>query len=74
MVVPIIVKDEIVGVLNICTREPGKFYDEEDLRSLQVFAENAGTCIHHSEQMAWMQESNRELQEKISKMRSATHS
>lgn len=54
MVVPIIVRDELVGVLNVSTKHADVEYDEEDLRALQVFAENAGSCIRHTEHAEWM--------------------
>jgi signal transduction protein with GAF and PtsI domain len=54
MVVPIIVRDELVGVLNVSTKQSDVEYDEEDLRALQVFAENAGSCIRHAEHAEWM--------------------
>jgi putative methionine-R-sulfoxide reductase with GAF domain len=54
MVVPILLRGEIYGVLNISSRSSGVTYDEDDLQALQVFAENAGTVIRHSEQAEWM--------------------
>jgi len=45
VVVPIIVKDDLVGVLNISTRSPQSLYDDEDLRAIQAFADNVGACI-----------------------------
>ena len=54
IVVPIIVRDELVGVLNVSTKMPDVVYDDEDLRALQVFAENAGSCIRHTELIEWM--------------------
>jgi transcriptional regulator with GAF, ATPase, and Fis domain len=56
IVVPIQVRDEMVGVLNIASEKPGSSYDEEDLRALQVFAENVGSCIRHAEQAEWMRQ------------------
>jgi uncharacterized protein YigA (DUF484 family) len=56
MIVPILVRSELVGVLNVGTRRPEARYDDEDLRALQVFAENAGTCIRHAEQSHWMRQ------------------
>lgn len=50
MVVPIVARDELVGVLNISSRSKDVTYSEEDLLALQVFAENAGVCIRHNEQ------------------------
>jgi transcriptional regulator with GAF, ATPase, and Fis domain len=62
MVVPIIVRDELVGVLNVSTQRPDVIYDEEDLRALQVFAENAGACIRHTEHADWMRMTIERLQ------------
>jgi len=56
MVVPIMVRDELVGVLNISSRAPDTTYKEEDLRALEVFAENAGTCIRQAERSEWMRQ------------------
>ncbi len=54
MVAPITLRDELVGVINVSARAKKVFFDEEDLQALQVFAENAGTCIRHAEQAKWM--------------------
>jgi len=54
MVVPVRVKDRVVGVLNVASREPSVRYGDRDLQVLQVFAENAGACIRHVEQVEWM--------------------
>ena len=56
MVVPILVRDELVGVINISSRAPNTLYLEEDLRALEVFAENAGTCIRQAERSEWMRQ------------------
>ncbi len=50
MVVPIITRDELVGVLNVSSNSPDIKFNDEDLLSLCVFAENAGICIRHNEQ------------------------
>jgi transcriptional regulator with GAF, ATPase, and Fis domain len=62
MVVPIFVRDELVGVLNVGSTSPDVHFDEEDLSSLQVFAENAGSCIRHAEQADWMRQTIQALQ------------
>ncbi len=54
MVVPIIVRDELVGVLNVSSRSAGVIYEAEDLIALQGFASAAGACIRHTEHMNWM--------------------
>jgi len=62
MVVPIEVRGELVGVLNIGTRKTDVVFDEEDLRALQVFAGNAGASIRHAEQTTWMRQTIATLQ------------
>ncbi len=62
MIVPIHVRGELVGVLNVGSTEPDVHYDDEDLNELQVFAENAGACIRHAEQADWMRQTIQALQ------------
>lgn len=64
MVVPIILRDELVGVLNVSGRTTGIDFDDDDLHALMVFAENVGTCIRHTEQAEWMRATIRHLQSK----------
>lgn len=54
IVVPIILRDELVGVVNISSRSADMSYSDEDMRALKVFAENAGTCIRNTERSHWM--------------------
>jgi putative methionine-R-sulfoxide reductase with GAF domain len=54
MVVPISVRDELVGVLNVSSRSEDIIYEPEDLLALQGFASSAGVCIRHTEHMNWM--------------------
>ncbi len=54
MVAPITLRDELVGVISVSACSQKLRFDEEDLQALQVFAENAGTCIRHTEQAKWM--------------------
>ena len=56
IVVPILVREELVGVINVVSEQPGTVYDDEDLRALQVFAENVGSCIRHTQQAEWMRQ------------------
>jgi GAF domain-containing protein len=56
MIVPILVRQELVGVLNVASREPKHMYTEDDLNAFEVFAQNAGTCIRHAEQSTWMRQ------------------
>jgi putative methionine-R-sulfoxide reductase with GAF domain len=50
MVIPIVARDELVGVLNVSSQDEHVEYTEDDMMALQVFAENAGACIRHHEQ------------------------
>ena len=54
VVVPLLLRDELIGVLSIRSRTPGAQYGEDDLQSLSVLAENIGTVIRHSEHVEWM--------------------
>jgi putative methionine-R-sulfoxide reductase with GAF domain len=65
MVVPIILRDELVGVVNVSSRSKRMKYTEEDMSALKVFAENAGTCIRHAEHVEWMRETIHNLQAKL---------
>jgi len=56
MVCPILVRDELVGVLNISSKNPDTLYRDSDLQALEVFAENAGTCIRQAERAEWMRQ------------------
>ncbi len=67
MVVPIIVRDELVGVLSISSRSKGTNYTEEDLQALEVFAINAGTCIHQAERTEWMRQTVEAYRDKESR-------
>ena len=62
MIVPIILRDELVGVINVSTRSPETNFEDEDLRALQVFAENVGAAVRHTEQAEWMRATIRKLQ------------
>lgn len=62
MVVPVILREELVGVINVSTRSPQVNFEDDDLRALQVFAENVGAAIRHTEQTEWMRATIRKLQ------------
>ncbi len=64
MVVPIIVRDELVGVLNLSARNQEITYTDEDLKVVTVFAENAGTCIRHGQHTEWMRNLVRQVTDK----------
>jgi transcriptional regulator with GAF, ATPase, and Fis domain len=69
MVVPIVLRDELVGVLNVSTRSRKTTYDDDDLKLLQIFAESVGACIRHTEQASWMRHTIRNLQEAVKTQR-----
>jgi transcriptional regulator with GAF, ATPase, and Fis domain len=54
IVVPVLLRDELIGVLNIRSLKKGMSYNDDDLQSLRVLAENIGTVIRHSEHVEWM--------------------
>lgn len=68
MVVPILVRDELVGVLNASSSKPQTRYTADDLRSLSVFAENAGTVIRHSEHAQWMRQTIEKLRAQLDRL------
>lgn len=61
IVVPIIMRDELLGVLNVARRTEGVEYNEEDVQALMVFGENAGIAVRHAEQSSWMRDTIRRL-------------
>jgi transcriptional regulator with GAF, ATPase, and Fis domain len=56
MVVPLIVRDEVVGVLNVGNHTRGIDYNSEDLAALKIFGEIAEYSIRHYEQAHWMRQ------------------
>jgi transcriptional regulator with GAF, ATPase, and Fis domain len=54
VVVPVLLRNELIGVLSIRSREAGVRYGPDELQSLQVLAENIGTVIRHTEHVEWM--------------------
>jgi putative methionine-R-sulfoxide reductase with GAF domain len=61
MVVPIILRDDLVGILNITSRMKGQAYTQEDLEATQIFAEILAVCIRHTQQTDWMRETIQRL-------------
>jgi transcriptional regulator with GAF, ATPase, and Fis domain len=62
MVVPIVIRDVLIGVLNISMRSKSVDYDERDLESLEAFAETVGTYIVHLEKSRTMRQTIEEQQ------------
>jgi len=65
MVVPIILRDELLGVLSVSNRSRRVRFDHEDLETLLVFAETAGIVSRHAEQAAWMRGTIQQLDEAL---------
>jgi hypothetical protein len=61
MIVPIELREELIGILTISTSRPEVRYEDEDLQALQVFAETAGICCRHAEQTDWMRKTIQRL-------------
>jgi signal transduction protein with GAF and PtsI domain len=49
MVVPIVIMDRLLGVLNVSTKSTEVDYDDADFKATQVFAANAGVSIRYAE-------------------------
>jgi transcriptional regulator with GAF, ATPase, and Fis domain len=73
MVVPVILRDELVGVINVSTRSQSIVFDADDVRALQAFAENVGAAIRHAEQADWMRATIRKLQSQREQRAGAAH-
>lgn len=71
MVVPILLRDELVGVLNIGSQLSTTAYTQEDLQALQVFAESAGTCIRHTEHVEWMRKTIQDQASRAARQKTA---
>ena len=68
IVVPIIVGDDFLGVLNISTASDEAYYDEEDLRAVQAFAANVGACIANATTARTMRQTIEEQQRALNEM------
>lgn len=72
MVVPIIIRDELVGVINVSNETNEVTYDEQDLRTLEIFAKSACTCIRHMEHVQWLRQMVPHLRDENVKSRQST--
>jgi transcriptional regulator with GAF, ATPase, and Fis domain len=68
VVVPIVKRDELVGVINISTRSPQIYYDDEDLRAIQAFADNVGACVLAGMKAKRMSDTIEEQQRELQKL------
>jgi transcriptional regulator with GAF, ATPase, and Fis domain len=62
MVVPVLVRDELIGVLSVSSRSPEIVYTDEDLKALLVFAESTGIYCRHAELSDWMRQTIRSME------------
>lgn len=65
LVVPIVLRDELIGVLNVTSRSPEVQYTQEDLSALEVMAETAAVYCRFAEQSEWMRQTIRTLESAI---------
>jgi putative methionine-R-sulfoxide reductase with GAF domain len=65
MVVPIVLRDERIGVLSVSSRSPDIRYAREDFHALEVFAETAAVYCRFAEQSEWMRQTIRTLEHAI---------
>ncbi|MDH3199143.1 MAG: GAF domain-containing protein [Candidatus Krumholzibacteria bacterium] len=63
MIVPITLREDLIGVINVSSRSGDAHYDEQDLRALEVFADNVGACIRHAEHVKWLRSTVEKLRQ-----------
>jgi len=68
VVVPIIFKNEVIGILNISTRSTQTMYDEADERAIQAFADNVGACVQAGMTAQRMRDTIQKQQRELQKM------
>jgi len=71
IVVPLMLNNKVLGVVNMSTRSPKVYYDEEDLRALEAFAENVAVCIGHVKRARRMKQTITAQQSELQKMYTA---
>jgi transcriptional regulator with GAF, ATPase, and Fis domain len=68
IVVPVMLNGKLLGVLNMSTRSPKIYYDEEDLRALEAFAENVAVCVGNVKRARRLKQTIAEQQKALQKM------
>jgi GAF domain-containing protein len=63
MVVPIVLDDVLVGVINVSTDSSAVNYDSDEFQALQAFAQNIGACIRHAQKLDNMKQRIQELED-----------
>jgi len=53
MVVPVMLRDDLTGVLSVTSRDSARHYDDQDLEALQIFAETVAITCRSAEQREW---------------------
>jgi len=66
LAVPMRVKDECVGVIEIINKKNGKTFSQEDLEWLEIFATQAGIAVVNAQSMKKAREKIQQLQEQHS--------
>ena len=61
MVMPMILADQLIGVLNVSSRSPGVSYSQDDLRSLRLFSLVKAIYCFEAMQIEWMAKTIAEL-------------
>lgn len=68
IVVPILLRGQLLGVLSMASDRADAFRPDEDFQALQVFAETAGICCRHAEQTDWMRQTIHRLDATLQKL------
>ncbi|MCZ7551603.1 MAG: hypothetical protein B6D39_05370 [Anaerolineae bacterium UTCFX2] len=61
---PLQLRQEVIGFLNVNSREPN-FFDEESLRRLHVFASHAAAALHNARLYSNLQEYSAQLEDRV---------
>jgi len=65
MVVPLIVRDKVLGAMTLCTAESGRIYDESDLKFADDIANRAAVAIENAKLFRRIEELNKNLEATI---------
>jgi len=62
MVVPILIRDELIGIISISTQAKEVTYNDNDLKALQAFGDTVGTYIVHINKTRTMKQTIKDQQ------------
>lgn len=65
MVTPILLRNDLIGVLCVSSKKADRVYTETDLQVLQMFSEIVAVCIRHAQQADWMRQTISHLEERL---------